>query len=118
VRLRDAVAMLWLLLGLAVVALAVPGCAELATYGASAAEHRRTMNDLQARLTMASMCDVSLGAYHRELNEAERQLVTEVCGGGGLDASQSRVLSKVIAERERQRIEADKLKLAAPDDDA
>lgn len=49
--------------------------------GAVAIEKRRQMNDAQARLTSAAMCDVSIGAYYRELSEAERALTALVCGG-------------------------------------
>jgi hypothetical protein len=39
------------------------------------------MNDMQARATMAASCDISLGAYFRELSALERQYVGLVCGG-------------------------------------
>jgi hypothetical protein len=51
------------------------------TMGSVAIEKRRQMNDAQARLTSAAMCDVSIGAYYRELSEAERALTALVCGG-------------------------------------
>jgi hypothetical protein len=64
-----------LLLGL------LPACAEMQSYGSAAVEQRRTMNDMQARLTMAATCDIALGAYFRELSALERQYVALVCGG-------------------------------------
>jgi hypothetical protein len=56
-------------------------CAEVRSYGAVAIEQRRTMNDLQARATMAATCDISLGAYFRELSPMERHYAGLVCGG-------------------------------------
>ena len=56
-------------------------CTQVATYGGIAADQRRQMNDLQARATMAATCDISLGAYWRELSELERQYAGLVCGG-------------------------------------
>ena len=60
---------------------AVAGCAEVRTFGAAAIEKRRSLNDMQARATMAATCDIALGAYFRELSEAERRYVGLVCGG-------------------------------------
>lgn len=57
------------------------GCTEVQTYGAVAIEQRRAMNDMQARATMAATCDISLGAYFRELSPIERQYAGLVCGG-------------------------------------
>ena len=56
-------------------------CTEVQHYGAVAVEQRRSMNDLQARATMAATCDISLGAYFRELSALERQYAGLVCGG-------------------------------------
>jgi hypothetical protein len=75
-RLPPAAATLLLLLPLPLAA-----CAEVGTYGAAAIEQRRVMNDLQARATMAATCDIALGAYFRELSDAERRYVGLVCGG-------------------------------------
>ena len=61
--------------------LLLPACAEVQTFGATAVEQRRTMNDMQARLTMAATCDIALGAYFRELSDAERQYAGLICGG-------------------------------------
>lgn len=60
-------------------------CAEVRTYGAVAVEKRRLMNDMQARFTMAATCDISLGAYFRELSETERRYAALVCGGQSPD---------------------------------
>ncbi len=57
------------------------GCAQVQTLGTAAIEQRRQMNDMQARATMAATCDISLGAYFRELSEIERQYAGLVCGG-------------------------------------
>jgi hypothetical protein len=59
----------------------LPACTEIQTYGAAAIQQRRMMNDLQARATMAATCDISLGAYFRELSPAERRFAGLVCGG-------------------------------------
>lgn len=67
------------------VALALSGCAEIQTLGASAIEHRRVMNDLQARATMHATCDFSIGSYFRELNDLERRYVAAICGGPQLE---------------------------------
>jgi uncharacterized protein YceK len=56
-------------------------CAEVRSQGAAAIEQRRAMNDMQARATMAATCDISLGAYFRELSALERQYAGLVCGG-------------------------------------
>lgn len=67
---------------LVLVLLLVPvGCTQVGTYGGVAIDQRRQMNDLQARATMAATCDISLGAYWRELSELERQYAGLVCGG-------------------------------------
>mgnify|MGYP001388259483 CR=1 FL=1 len=68
-----------LLLALPVTVL--PACAEVRSFGQATIEQRRTMNDMQARATMAASCDISLGAYFRELSALERQYVGLVCGG-------------------------------------
>ena len=56
-------------------------CTEVQHYGAVAVEQRRTMNDLQARATMAATCDIALGAYFRELSPMEQRYAGLVCGG-------------------------------------
>ncbi|MEZ5864362.1 MAG: hypothetical protein R3D25_09985 [Geminicoccaceae bacterium] len=58
-------------------------CSDLQALGATAAEQRRVMNDMQARATMAALCDISLGAYLRELNQLERTYAGLVCGDVG-----------------------------------
>ena len=57
------------------------GCAEVTTLGATGIEHRRMMNDSQARATMAAACDISLGAYSRELTISEQRYTALICGG-------------------------------------
>jgi hypothetical protein len=64
------------------VAVALLGaCAQLDAYGSIAVEQRRQMNDMQARLTMAATCDISVGAFYRELSALERRYAGLVCGG-------------------------------------
>ena len=55
-------------------------CSDVRMLGAAAVEQRRVLNDMQARATMAAVCDMSLGAYLRELNEVERRYAGLVCG--------------------------------------
>jgi hypothetical protein len=50
------------------VVLLLGACSDVKTLDAAAMEKRRIMNDMQARATMAAVCDISLGAYFRELN--------------------------------------------------
>lgn len=57
------------------------GCAEFRSVGSLAIEQRRVANDMQARATMAAVCDLSIGAFYRELTFAERVLAAQVCGG-------------------------------------
>lgn len=40
---------------------------------------RRQMNDAQARATILSTCDISLGAWLRALSPEERQAVFTLC---------------------------------------
>lgn len=61
--------------------LLLAACTEVQQLGTLAIEKRRTMNDMQARATMAATCDIALGAYFRELSEIERRYVALVCGG-------------------------------------
>ena len=66
-------------------------CAEVQTYGAAAIEQRRTMNDLQARATMAANCDIALGAYFRTLTPVQRRYVAQICGGeDGIEVAAAR----------------------------
>lgn len=65
----------------ALLILGLSACAEVQQFGSMAIEKRRAMNDMQARATMAATCDISLGAYFRELSEIERRYAGLVCGG-------------------------------------
>lgn len=58
----------------------VGACSDVRMLGATAAEQRRVMNDMQARATLAAVCDISLGAYLRELSAVERRYAGLVCG--------------------------------------
>ncbi len=58
-------------------------CSDARMLGGAVAEQRRVMNDMQARATMAAVCDISLGAYWRELNAVERTYAGLVCGDDG-----------------------------------
>ena len=61
--------------------LLLTACTEVQTYGSALIEQRRTMNDMQARATMAATCDIALGAYFRELSPMEQRYAGLVCGG-------------------------------------
>ena len=71
--------------------LTLGACTEVQTYGAAAVEQRRTMNDLQARATMAATCDIALGAYFRELSPMEQRYAGLVCGGIFPEPAESRL---------------------------
>ena len=58
----------------------ISACTDMHLLATGAAEKRRVMNDMQARATMAAVCDISLGAYLRELNAIERRYAGLVCG--------------------------------------
>ena len=58
-------------------------CNNVLPFGAMAIEQRRTMNDLQARATIAASCDISLGAYYRALSESERRYIALACAADG-----------------------------------
>lgn len=60
-------------------ALLLPGCSTVRHYGEAAAAARREQNDLQARGTMAAVCDIAIASYLRELDARERQGVTLIC---------------------------------------
>ncbi|MGF1476167.1 MAG: hypothetical protein ACFB6S_11450 [Geminicoccaceae bacterium] len=64
-----------------VLILSLGACTRVSTLTASALEHRRTMNDIQARSTLAATCDLSIGSFYRELSDAERAYAALVCGG-------------------------------------
>ena len=68
------------LIGVAVLLPLLAACSDVHMLGAAAAEKRRVMNDMQVRATMAAVCDMSLGAYLRELNAVERRYAGLVCG--------------------------------------
>jgi hypothetical protein len=70
---------MWALADLFALLPLIAACSDVRMLGA-AAEKRRVMNDMQARTTMTAVCDMSLGAYLRELNEVERRYAGLVCG--------------------------------------
>jgi hypothetical protein len=72
------------LLGLLLLLPLVGACSDVRMFGAAAAEQRRVMNNMQARASMAAICDISLGAYFRELDEIERRYTGLVCGDVGI----------------------------------
>jgi hypothetical protein len=55
------------------------GCATARNLGEAAAAARRQQNDLQARATMAAVCDIPVAAYHRALDARDRQAVDLIC---------------------------------------
>jgi|GEM_PF-1958403 len=75
---------MWRSIGLLVLLPLIAACSDMRMLGATAVEQRRVMNDMQARATMAAVCDMSLGAFFRELNEIERRYAGLVCGDAGV----------------------------------
>lgn len=67
------------LIGVGLLLPLLAACSDAGMLGAAAAEQRRVMNDMPARTTMAAVCDISPGAYFRELNAVERRYVGVVC---------------------------------------
>lgn len=72
---------------LAALLLAAPlaGCAavpDLDERVAVYAQRKADANDSAARLSLRLLCNTSVGAFYRELSDAQRRLVAEVCGGG------------------------------------
>lgn len=65
--------------------LAVSGCADIQTLGASAIQHRQVMNDLQTRASLHALCDISIGSYFRELRGQEKRFVAGICSGGEVE---------------------------------
>ena len=59
--------------------LLVAGCSTVGDYGATAVAERRQMNDLQLQGTTAALCDVSVGAYVRAPEKAQRA-IEAYCG--------------------------------------
>lgn len=57
---------------------ALPGCAEVQTYGAMAAQYRKQENDLQLAGTVLEMCDIAIGAYYRTTPNV-RRAIDSVC---------------------------------------
>jgi hypothetical protein len=57
----------------------LPGCTDAQMLGAVAIEKRKVMNDLQARATLAGLCDISVGAVYR-LPASDQQAVEIACG--------------------------------------
>lgn len=72
-------------------AAALSGCAQAQMVGATAIEHRRVMNDMQARATIAATCDIALGAWLR-LSPVEQAAVRDMCSPGSAMPEQLRAL--------------------------
>ncbi len=70
------------LAGLLVGAFFLAGCtaAQQAAVGQGVDEIRRT-KDLEAEVLKASVCAMSVGAYHRVNSDAERRALDVLCGG-------------------------------------
>lgn len=92
------------LIGLLALVPLVVACSEVQMMGAAAIEKRRVMNDMQARGTMAAVCDISLGAYMRELNDTERTYAGLVCGE--VEAMRRAMLTRRLPERLPERLMA------------
>jgi len=53
------------------------GCA----YTTKLVSGKKAYNDEKAKLATEVMCDISIGAYHRVLNDAEQCAADILCGG-------------------------------------
>ena len=71
-----------MLLGGLLAAFSLAGCtaAQRAAVG-QGVEHVRQAKDTEAEALKASVCAVSIGAYHRVNNPAERRALDVLCGG-------------------------------------
>jgi hypothetical protein len=84
------------------VVLLLGACTDVKTLDAAAVEKLRIMNDMQARATMAAVCDISLGAYFRELNMIERRYPGLVCGD--IEIMQAMTSVARLSEQLRSRV--------------
>ena len=55
------------------------GCSTVQAYGQRGIDERRNMNDLQARGTLAALCDISVGSMYRTMTLDEQGVVRRVC---------------------------------------
>ena len=71
-----------MLLGGLLAAFSLAGCttAQRAAVG-QGVEHVRQAKDTKAEARKASVCAISIGAYHRVNNPAERRALDVLCGG-------------------------------------
>ena len=71
-----------MLLGGLLAAFSLAGCtaAQRAAVG-QGVEHVRQAKDTEAEALKASVCAISIGAYHRVNNPAERRALDVLCGG-------------------------------------
>lgn len=67
--------------------MATAGCGRIEMLEGSVVDERRAANDLQARLTVAATCDLSIGSMLRELTGVQAQHAMALCAstipGGG-----------------------------------
>jgi len=67
--------------------LGLTACTGALDFSHQAIEGKKQFNDGQADLYKQVPCDMTLGAYFRRLNDAERAAVDLLCGGNILPVS-------------------------------
>ena len=70
-----------MLLGGLLAALLSAGCTAQRAAVGQGVEHVRQAKDTEAEALKASVCAISIGAYHRVNNPAERRALDVLCGG-------------------------------------
>lgn len=73
------------------------------TKGVQAIENKKRVNDAQARFVLVAPCDMSVGAYHRVLNDVEQRAVDWLCEGDIVTDDDVEFLRDYIELLERSR---------------
>jgi entry exclusion lipoprotein TrbK len=87
------------LLVLAVAAIALAACSNNPVVRGAATtviQERQAMNDNQARLSLLSLCDMSVGSKNRALSPSEAAMVEAMCGGEDIDQFTPEDLQKAL----------------------
>jgi len=90
--------------------LMLSGCTEIGvatTYaenkGIQAVENAKRINDAEARFVLTTPCAMSIGAYHRVLNDVEKRAVDWLCEGDMITGDDVQFLKDYIELLERSR---------------
>ena len=81
------------LFSIGILPLLLSACGQVSTYGSIAVEGRRAMNDLQAKATMITVCDIAVGSYYRVLTQNEQNYVASICSGRPVGADGTAMVS-------------------------